>query len=360
MAETQPLLAVSDLKMHFPIRKGILYRVVGYVRAVDGVSFHLHRGETVGLVGESGCGKTTLARAVIRLYKPTEGKIHLTRDDKTYDLAELNRRQLKPLRRHIQYIFQDPYSSLNARMTVQRVVAEPLIVNGVGSPQSRRERAAELLKRVGLDESMVNRFPNEFSGGQRQRIVVARALALNPEIILCDEPVSALDVSIRAEVLNLLRKLQQEFGLSYLVIAHDMSVVDYVSERIMVMYLGRIVEEGSRETIYTRPRHPYTEALLSSIPVADPKVRRRGKPLGGGVPDPSNPPKGCHFHPRCPYAIEECREVDPRLEPTEEDPEVKVACIRAEDIELEGIPEAHAKRRREMRELRTREATDAR
>jgi oligopeptide/dipeptide ABC transporter ATP-binding protein len=240
-------------------------------------------------------------------------------------------------------------------MTIERVLAEPLVINRIGTQKTRRDRAVELLERVGLNEGMLNRFPNEFSGGQRQRIVVARALALNPKIILCDEPVSALDVSIQAQVLNLLEDLQDEFGFSYLFIAHDLSVVDHISDRIMVMYLGRIVERGGRDDIYQRPTHPYTEALLSSIPVPDPRTRRHGAPLSGGVPDPSSPPQGCHFHPRCAYAVDECKQTDPALEPVPDADDVQAACIRKHELELEGIPPVKSKKRRtKMSELRRR------
>ncbi len=351
---SKPILSVRNLKMHFPIRSGLLQRISNYVKAVDGVSFDLYPGETLGLVGESGCGKTTLARTVIRLLEPTAGQIlyrpeqniqeaveNISQDaidpeEGLVDLARLRQATIRPLRKEIQYIFQDPYSSLNARMSIERVLTEPLAVAGVGSPRERKNRAAELLERVGLNKEMLQRYPNEFSGGQRQRIVVARALMLEPRLIICDEPVSALDVSVQAQVLNLLKELQQDFNFTYLFIAHDLSVVDYVSDRIMVMYLGRIVETGTPDEIYSRPKHPYTEALMASIPTPDPRAKKRETPPRGGVPSPANPPPGCHFHPRCPYAIDQCREVDPVLESLTDEGRRAAACIRKTEMELRG------------------------
>lgn len=333
------LLSVRNLKTHFPIRTGVLQRVTGQVKAVDGVSFDLYEGETLGLVGESGCGKTTLARTIIRLLDPVEGTIRFKSEDASgdVDLAQLNQAKLRPYRKHIQYIFQDPYSSLNARMTVQRILTEPLAVAGIGTPDERRARARELLHRVGLNDQMLQRYPNEFSGGQRQRIVVARALMLEPRVVICDEPVSALDVSVQAQVLNLLKELQADFGFTYLFIAHDLSVVDYVSDRIMVMYLGRIVETGTPDEIYTRPKHPYTEALMASIPTPDPRAKKREGPPGGGVPNPAAPPPGCHFHPRCRYALAACQETDPTLKPVDSsDGERRAACIRVDELSLKG------------------------
>jgi oligopeptide/dipeptide ABC transporter ATP-binding protein len=336
MPEAAPLLRVRDLKKYFPIRGGMLGRITGNVQAVDGVSFDVFPRETLGLVGESGCGKTTLARTIIRLLDPTEGSIEFELDGRTVDLAHSSQRDLRPLRRHIQYIFQDPYSSLNSRMTIERILTEPANINGIDSPAERRDRARSMLERVGLKPDMLSRYPNEFSGGQRQRIVVARALMLEPKLIICDEPVSALDVSVQAQVLNLLKELQDDFGFTYVFIAHDLSVVDYISDRIMVMYLGRIVEHGKPDELYRRPKHPYTEALMKSIATPDPRARKRETPPAGGVPDPSNPPVGCHFHPRCPYAVDECREIDPALEPVVSEPERSAACIRKDDISLKG------------------------
>lgn len=331
-----PILSVRNLRTWFPIRSGMLQRVTGYVRAVDGVDLDVYEGETLGLVGESGCGKTTLARTIIRLLDPTEGSINVHFDGTTTDLATLDKKDLRPFRRNIQYIFQDPYSSLNSRMTVQRILTEPLAVNEIGTPRERREKAEQMLLRVGLQRQMLQRYPNEFSGGQRQRIVVARALMLDPKIVICDEPVSALDVSVQAQVLNLLQDLQREFEFTYIFIAHDLSVVDYVSDRIQVMYLGRIVENADPDGLYNRPQHPYTEALMASIATPDPRARKRESPPIGGVPNPADPPAGCHFHPRCTYAIDRCREVDPELYPIPDNPERTAACIRIGDITLRG------------------------
>ncbi len=293
-----PLLEVEDLAVWFPITEGIvLERHTGDVRAVDGVSFSVRRGETLGLVGESGCGKSTTGRAIVRLYKPTRGAI---RFDGT-DLAGLEGTELRKMRSRMQMVFQDPYASLDPRMNVSSIVTEPLEIHGVSNPKERRERARELLATVGLDPDYVIRYPHEFSGGQRQRIGVARALALQPDLIVADEPVSALDVSIQAQIINLLERLQGEFGLTYLFIAHDLSVVRHVSDRIAVMYLGRIVELAGAEELHVRPVHPYTVALLSAIPIPDPvrEVNRRRIILAGDVPSPVNPPSGCHFHTRC-------------------------------------------------------------
>lgn len=324
-AQRSDLLRLDDLVKYFPINSGFFNRTVGHVRAVDGVSFAIKRGEAFGLVGESGCGKTTLAQTVARLYKPTAGRILF----EGQDLAALGSSQLHAVRRRIQMIFQDPYASLDPRMTVGSIVAEPLEIFGIGSRAERDHLVRELLRTVGLNAAMVNRYPHEFSGGQRQRIGIARALALQPELIICDEPVSALDVSIQAQVLNLLRDLQSEFGLTYLFIAHNLAVVAYVCDRIGVMYLGKLVELGSTEQIIERPRHPYTKALLSSVPVGTPGLRRARAALTGDVPSPVNPPSGCRFRTRCPIARNTCATEIPALR--EIDDGHWVACLYAEE-----------------------------
>jgi oligopeptide transport system ATP-binding protein len=298
-----PLLEVRDLVKHFPIRKGVFSRVVGQVRAVDGVSFYVKRGETLGLVGESGCGKTTAGRCLLRLIEPTSGEVRF--DGK--DLLAMHWSELRQMRRHMQIIFQDPYSSLNPRMTIESIVGEGLAVHGVAKGAERRDLVMGLLERVGLSKAHVNRYPHEFSGGQRQRIGIARAIALNPSFIVCDEAVSALDVSIQAQILNLLQALQEQLGLSYLFIAHDLSVVEHISQRVAVMYLGEIVETSRSVDLYANPLHPYTRALLSAIPVPDPLHERKRILLEGDVPTPVNPPSGCRFHTRCPWAMPGCR-----------------------------------------------------
>ena len=311
------LLETRNLKMHFPIRAGVLRRTMGHVKAVDGVDLKVRRGETLGLVGESGCGKSTLARLILRLLEPTAGEVLFEGDD----ILGYDKKNMLRVRRNMQIVFQDPYASLNPRMTVGGIVAEPLKTHGVEEGQGRKRRVQELLEIVGLSPEHYNRYPHEFSGGQRQRIGVARAIALNPKLIICDEPVSALDVSIQAQVVNLLQDLQKEFDLTYVFIAHDLSVVKHISDRVAVMYLGRVVEVADRSTLYDKPRHPYTNSLLSAIPIPDPEKERarRRVVLSGDVPSPANPPPGCTFHTRCPRMQDYCRENVPVLEPQEGD-----------------------------------------
>lgn len=336
MAETatlvgsRTLLDVRDLKMHFPLTQGILFqRVIGHVRAVDGVSFSIERGQTLGLVGESGSGKTTIGRTLVRLYKPTSGQM-LFGDQ---DLAQLTGEELRQLRRRVQMIFQDPFASLNPRYTIGSLIAEPMHIYHVASREEIRERTVELLKVVGLRPEYIDRYPHEFSGGQRQRIAVARALSINPEFVIADEPVSALDVSIRAQVLNLLQRLQRQFNLTYLFVSHDLSVVRHVADRIAVMYLGKIVELADRDELYQSPKHPYTKALLSAIPIPDPQVEKRRQRiiLSGDLPSPINIPRGCRFHTRCPMAQEICREVEPTFE-RKEGHEHYAACHFSEQV----------------------------
>jgi len=330
------LLEVRDLRKLFPIRKGFLRRVVGQVRAVDGVTFHVERGETLALVGESGCGKTTTSRCVLRAITPTAGRILFrAADGAVVDVATLPKRALRPLRRQMQMIFQDPFSSLNPRRTLLDIVAEPLVANGVGTRAERVERVAELLRLVGLRPEYMRRYPHAFSGGQRQRVGIARALALSPRLVVADEPVSALDVSVQAQILNLMLDLQAQLGLTYLFVAHDLSVVKHVSDRVAVMYVGRIVEMAETEPLYAAPRHPYTEALLSAVPQPDPRARAQRVLLEGEVADPAHPPPGCAFHPRCAYAVERCRAETPALEPVA--PGHVVACHRARELTLRGI-----------------------
>jgi len=332
----EKLLDVHDLRKHFPITKGILGRQVGTVRAVDGVSFFVREGETLGLVGESGCGKTTTGRTILRAYAPTSGDIFF-RDKKmgVVNIATLPRSHLKALRRNLQLIFQDPYSSLNPRWTLLQIVGEPLRAHGVAHGQDLKDQVAELLRVVGLRPEYMVRYPHAFSGGQRQRIGIARALALRPQLVVCDEPVSALDVSIQAQTLNLLQDLQAEFHLTYLFIAHDLSVVEHISDRVAVMYVGKIVEMAETEELFIHPLHPYTEALMSAVPVPDPKYRSRRIVLEGEVANPANPPSGCYFHPRCRYAVDCCKTTGPDLR--EARPDHYVSCHRAEELSLLGV-----------------------
>jgi peptide/nickel transport system ATP-binding protein len=330
------LLEVKGLQKFFPIRKGFLKREIGQVRAVDDVSFHVEQGETLSLVGESGCGKTTTARCILRALTPTAGQILFRGNSgKVLDVATLPKAQLRPLRRQMQMIFQDPFSSLNPRRTLFDIVAEPLVANRIGTRQDQVERVAELLRMVGLRPEYMRRYPHAFSGGQRQRIGIARALALSPSLIVADEPVSALDVSVQAQILNLMLALQKQLGLTYLFVAHDLSVVKHVSDRVAVMYVGRIVEMAETQRLFATPKHPYTEALLSAVPKPDPRLRAQRIVLEGDVADPANPPTGCYFHPRCRYAQEVCRSKTPLLE--EIAPGHFVSCHRVRELTLRGV-----------------------
>lgn len=304
------LMEIKNLKKYFPVIKGIIPRQAGAVKAVDGVSFAVKAGETLGLVGESGCGKSTTGRLLLRLLEPTSGQIFFNGKE----ITKLNEKEMRPLRKELQIVFQDPYASLNPRMTVEEIITEPMRVNRIGDKRSRDKRVIDLLNVVGLANYHARRYPHEFSGGQRQRIGIARALAVDPKLIVCDEPVSALDVSIQAQVINLLEDLQKEFGLTYVFIAHDLSVVRHISTRVAVMYLGRIVELASYIELYQQPQHPYTQALLSAIPIPDPKQSKTRIIIGGDVPSPINPPAGCHFHNRCNYAFDTCRVERPELQ----------------------------------------------
>jgi oligopeptide transport system ATP-binding protein len=306
------LLEVKELKMHFPLTQGIIFqRQVGAVKAVDGISFDVYEGETLGLVGESGCGKSTTGRAILQLYKPTAGEVNFDGQN----LVELDGGAMRRMRRHLQMIFQDPYASLNPRMTVGSIISEPMQIHNLVPKNQRNQRVQELLETVGLNPYFANRYPHEFSGGQRQRIGVARALAANPQFIVADEPVSALDVSIQAQIINLLEELQDEFNLTYLFIAHDLSVVRHISDRVAVMYLGKIAELADRNALYDDPLHPYTKALMSAVPIPDPVIEKKRERiiLSGDVPSPINPPSGCVFHTRCPYAMDVCRKVEPQF-----------------------------------------------
>jgi oligopeptide transport system ATP-binding protein len=323
------LVEVRNLKMYFPVRRGlIIERVVGHVHAVDDITFHVKRGETLGLVGESGCGKSTTGRAVLQIYKPTEGEVKFG----GVDVTKLSQNQLSAYRRNMQMIFQDPFASLDPRMTVGGIISEPLEIHNVLKGKEKEEKVREMLRIVGLNPYFANRYPHEFSGGQRQRIGVARALVLDPEFIVCDEPISALDVSIQAQIINLLEDLQERFNLTYLFIAHDLAVVRHISDRVAVMYVGKIVEMADRNQLYENPLHPYTKALLSAVPIPDPVVERRRSRiiLQGDVPSPVNPPSGCRFHPRCPFARPNCSESEPQLE--EAEPGHRVACFYWKEI----------------------------
>ena len=332
------LLEVKALQKFFPIQKGFMRRAVGQVRAVDDVNFHVEKGETLSLVGESGCGKTTTARCILRALIPTGGEILFrTEDGAVLDMATLPQGQLRPLRRQMQMIFQDPFSSLNPRRTLFDIVAEPLVANNIGTRRERVDRVAELLRVVGLRAEYMRRYPHAFSGGQRQRIGIARALALNPSLIVADEPVSALDVSVQAQILNLMLRLQAQLGLTYLFVAHDLSVVKHVSDRVAVMYVGKIVEMAPTQSLFTTPKHPYSEALLSAVPKPDPRLRAQRIVLEGEVADAANPPSGCYFHPRCRYALDVCRTETPRL--AEIQPGHFVSCHRAKELTLRGVGE---------------------
>ncbi len=330
------ILEVNDLKQYFPIYQGLLQRVVGHIKAVDGVSFKINTNEVLGLVGESGCGKTTTGRTILRLYDPTAGEIWFRKSDgEKVEISQYNQKQMKPLRREMRMIFQDPFSSLNPRFTVKDIISEPLIIHGVARGQEVEDRVAEQMRKVGLDPSYMRRYPHEFSGGQRQRIGLARTLALSPRLIVADEPVSALDVSVQAQVLNLLQELKEQMGLTLLFVAHDLSVVEHVSDRVAVMYVGKIVEMAPTEELLRQPLHPYTEALLSSIPPADPDIHSNRIQLQGEVPSPAKPPSGCIFHPRCSYAKSICSEQVPAL--VEASPDHFVSCHFAKELHLRGI-----------------------
>jgi oligopeptide/dipeptide ABC transporter ATP-binding protein len=310
----QALLEIRNLKKYFPVRRGVLARVVSHVKAVDDVSFTIQKGETFGLVGESGCGKTTTGRAVLRLIEPDSGEIRF----EGTDMLQLGASELRVLRRDMQIIFQDPYASLNPRMTIRTIVGEPFAIHGIATGSDRDNRVAELLTTVGLEPSVMSRYPHEFSGGQRQRIGIARALALRPKLIVADEPVSALDVSIQSQIINLLADLQVQFGLTYLFISHAIPVIEHISTRIGVMYVGKLVEVGTSQQICVNPKHPYTQALLSAVPVPDPAAKKQRIVLMGDVPTPINPPSGCRFHPRCPIAVDRCKTEEPPLRPLDD------------------------------------------
>ena len=334
--ENNVLLEVKGLKKYFPIRKGFFQKEVGNIRAVDDVSFYIRENEVLGMVGESGCGKTTVGRTVLRLYDPTEGEVwYRTKDGERIDIAKIPQKQMKLLRREMRMIFQDPFSSLNPRHPVKDIIGEPLLIHKVAKGRQLEDRVAELMEAVGLNPAFMRRYPHQFSGGQRQRIGLARTLSLNPRLIIGDEPVSALDVSVQAQVLNLIQELQRKLGLTLLFVAHDLSVVEHISDRIVVMYVGHIVEMAETETLLKQPFHPYTEALISAVPPADPELHYDRIILEGDVPSPANPPSGCVFHPRCRYAQEICRTETPQLQ--EIQPEHYANCHFAEKLQLQGI-----------------------
>jgi len=331
-----PLLEVTNLRKYFPIQKGFFKKTIGNVRAVDDVSFFVEEGETLGLVGESGCGKTTTSRCVVRAIAPSSGEVLFrTAEGQTVDLATLDRPRLRPLRPQMQMIFQDPYASLNPRMNLFEIVGEPLLVNGLTSRKQRTDQVAEMLQLVGMRPEYMQRFPHAFSGGQRQRIGIARALSLRPRLVVADEPVSALDVSVQAQILNLLLDLQKRLNLTYIFVAHNLGVVKHICDRVAVMYVGKLVEMAKTEELFHKPRHPYTAALMAAVPVADPRVQSGNVELKGEVPSPANPPPGCYFHPRCAHAVELCRTRPPGFH--EITPGHFVACHHAEEIELPGI-----------------------
>ena len=329
------LLEVEGLKKYYPIQKGLLRRTVGYVKAVDDVDLTIYEGETLGLVGESGCGKTTTGRCILRAIEPTAGAIRLRIDERMLDMGALDRKALRAIRRHAQMVFQDPYSSLNPRMTVLEIIAEPLRAAGMIKGRKLEERVKEIMRLVGLEVMHLKRYPHAFSGGQRQRIGIARALASGPRLVVADEPVSALDVSVQAQILNLLQLLQRELGLTLLFVAHDLSVIEHISDRVVVMYCGKIVELAETEPLFLEPKHPYTEALLSAVPKPDPDIKKERMILHGEVANPANPPSGCYFHPRCRYARQICRETAPML--SEIAPGRSVRCHLAEELSLKGV-----------------------
>lgn len=334
MNDDNLIIEVKGLKKYFPITKGIFKRTVGNIKAVDGVDFFIKEGETLGLVGESGCGKSTTGRCILILIEPTAGEIKYKFNGKFIDITKAKKDTLKKIRRDLQIVFQDPHSSLDPRFSVRDIIAEPLKLNKIGNRKERTERVKELLDKVGLNSYHMNRYPHEFSGGQRQRIGVARALAIDPKVIVCDEPVSALDVSVQAQVLNLFEDVQEEFGFTYLFIAHDLSVIEHISDRIMVMYLGKMVEIADADEIYQNPHHPYTEALLRSIPEGDPRANKKRIPLPGNVPDPADPPPGCNLHERCPYAKDKCSQTEPELKELPDKKGHFVSCFYASDLNI--------------------------
>lgn len=334
-SQSEILLEIKGLKKWFPIERGFLRRVVGHIRAVDGVNLTIPQGKTLGLVGESGCGKTTLGRCILRAVEPTAGQVLLKVDGQVIDVTSLPRDELRVMRRHMQMVFQDPYSSLDPRKTVLQIIGEPLRVNKIAHGRELERQVAEIADAVGLDVRYLKRYPHAFSGGQRQRIGIARALVLRPKLIVCDEPVSALDVSIQAQILNLLQDLQAEFDLTYLFIAHDLSVVQHISDEVAVMYVGKIVERAVTRELFRHPLHPYTEALLSAVPIPDPDRKLKEIPLKGEVPSPANPPSGCYFHPRCRYAREICAQEEPPLVEVQESH--MAACHFARELTLAGV-----------------------